>query len=72
MPLGSASLFEGLLRTPAFLQHVFGFSRHRVAEYRGLAALIAIPYSYTAPSSYIDTNVKGTLNVVQAAIHGPP
>ncbi len=32
-----------------------------------LAALIAIPYSYIAPSSYIDTNVHGTLNVVQAA-----
>ena len=32
-----------------------------------LAALIAIPYSYVAPSSYIDTNIKGTLNVVQAA-----
>jgi NAD dependent epimerase/dehydratase len=32
-----------------------------------LAALIAIPYSYYAPSSYVDTNVKGTLNVVQAA-----
>ena len=32
-----------------------------------LAALIAIPYSYTAPGSYIDTNVTGTLNVVQAA-----
>lgn len=32
-----------------------------------LAALIAIPYSYSAPESYIDTNVKGTLNVVQAA-----
>lgn len=32
-----------------------------------LAALIAIPYSYTAPESYIDTNVKGTLHVVQAA-----
>ena len=32
-----------------------------------LAALIAIPYSYVAPSSYIDTNVKGTLNIVQAA-----
>lgn len=32
-----------------------------------LAALIAIPYSYTAPSSYVDTNVTGTLNVVQAA-----
>lgn len=32
-----------------------------------LAALIAIPYSYVAPASYIDTNVTGTLNVVQAA-----
>jgi dTDP-glucose 4,6-dehydratase len=32
-----------------------------------LAALIAIPYSYTAPESYVETNVKGTLNVVQAA-----
>jgi NAD dependent epimerase/dehydratase len=33
-----------------------------------LAALIAIPYSYVAPDSYVDTNVKGTLNVVQAAL----
>lgn len=32
-----------------------------------LAALIAIPYSYHSPDTYIDTNVKGTLNVVQAA-----
>ncbi len=32
-----------------------------------LAALIAIPYSYIAPDSYIDTNIKGTLNIVQAA-----
>lgn len=32
-----------------------------------LAALIAIPYSYHSPETYIDTNVKGTLNVVQAA-----
>lgn len=32
-----------------------------------LAALIAIPYSYLAPDSYIDTNVRGTLNVLQAA-----
>lgn len=32
-----------------------------------LAALIAIPYSYTAPESYIQTNVIGTLNVLQAA-----
>jgi NAD dependent epimerase/dehydratase len=32
-----------------------------------LAALIGIPYSYVAPQSYVDTNVTGTLNVVQAA-----
>ena len=32
-----------------------------------LAALIAIPYSYHSPDAYVDTNVKGTLNVVQAA-----
>lgn len=32
-----------------------------------LAALISIPYSYRAPQSYIDTNVAGTLNIVQAA-----
>ncbi|MCF8067732.1 MAG: NAD-dependent 4,6-dehydratase LegB [Desulfobacterales bacterium] len=32
-----------------------------------LAALIGIPYSYHSPSTYIDTNVKGTLNVLQAA-----
>ena len=32
-----------------------------------LAALIAIPYSYLAPSSYVDTNIKGTLNVLQTA-----
>ena len=32
-----------------------------------LAALIAIPFSYQSPDSYIDTNVKGTLNVLQAA-----
>jgi NAD dependent epimerase/dehydratase len=32
-----------------------------------LAALIAIPYSYTAPESYVDTNILGTLNICQAA-----
>jgi len=32
-----------------------------------LAALIAIPYSYLAPDSYVDTNIKGTLNICQAA-----
>lgn len=33
-----------------------------------LAALIAIPYSYEAPDSYVDTNVKGALNICQAAM----
>jgi NAD dependent epimerase/dehydratase len=32
-----------------------------------LAALIAIPYSYRSPDTYLDTNIKGTLNVLQAA-----
>src|SRR5262249_35046897 len=32
-----------------------------------LAALIAIPFSYHAPEAYVDTNIKGTLNVMQAA-----
>lgn len=35
-----------------------------------LAALIAIPYSYAAPSSYVETNVQGTLNVLQACLRG--
>ncbi|MFZ5906253.1 MAG: NAD-dependent 4,6-dehydratase LegB [Nitrospirota bacterium] len=33
-----------------------------------LAALIAIPYSYIAPDSFVDTNIKGTLNICQAAL----
>jgi NAD dependent epimerase/dehydratase len=33
-----------------------------------LAALIAIPYSYVAPDSYVDTNIKGILNICQAAM----
>ena len=33
-----------------------------------LAALIAIPYSYKAPESYVDTNIKGTLNICEAAL----
>ncbi len=33
-----------------------------------LAALIAIPFSYHSPDSYVDTNIKGTLNVLQAAM----
>ena len=33
-----------------------------------LAALIAIPYSYLAPRSYLDTNISGTLNILEAAM----
>ena len=33
-----------------------------------LAALIAIPYSYTAPQSYVDTNIQGTLNICEASL----
>ncbi len=33
-----------------------------------LAALIAIPYSYSAPESFVDTNIRGTLNVLQACL----
>lgn len=36
-----------------------------------LAALIAIPYSYVAPDSYVDTNVKGTLNICEAVRENP-
>lgn len=32
-----------------------------------LASLIAIPYSYHSPDTYVDTNIKGTLNILQAA-----
>ncbi len=32
-----------------------------------LAALISIPFSYHSPDSYLDTNIKGTLNILQAA-----
>lgn len=37
-----------------------------------LAALIAIPFSYHSPDSYVDTNIKGTLNVLQAARESEP
>ena len=38
-----------------------------MAQVFHLAALIAIPFSYHSPDSYVDTNIKGTLNVLQAA-----
>lgn len=47
------------------------FCRHLVKDCETiyhLAALIAIPYSYVAPESYVDTNIKGTLNMCQAAL----
>lgn len=56
-------IVNGDIRDSAFCRHIV----------RGcdtvfhLAALIAIPYSYVAPESYVDTNVKGTLNMCQAA-----
>jgi nucleoside-diphosphate-sugar epimerase len=34
-----------------------------------LAALIGIPYSYSAPESYVNTNIKGTLNIMQACLN---
>jgi NAD dependent epimerase/dehydratase len=57
-------IVTGDIRDPHFCRNVtkgIDFVFH-------LAALIAIPYSYVAPESYIDTNVKGTLNICQAAI----
>lgn len=53
----------GDVRDPYFCKHI---SRD-VDTIFHLAALIAIPYSYIAPDSYVDTNIKGTLNICQAA-----
>lgn len=53
----------GDVRDPAFCREV---SRGTGTIFH-LAALIAIPYSYIAPDSYVDTNIKGTLNMLQAA-----
>lgn len=53
----------GDVRDAAFCRHI---SRD-VDTIFHLAALIAIPYSYVAPESYVDTNITGTLNMCQAA-----
>jgi NAD dependent epimerase/dehydratase len=53
----------GDVRDPHYCRH----ATRGVDTVFHLAALIAIPYSYVAPDSYIDTNVKGTLNICQAA-----
>jgi len=53
----------GDVRDPHFCKHI----TKDVDMIFHLAALIAIPYSYVAPDSYVDTNIKGTLNICQAA-----
>jgi len=56
-------VLSGDIRDPHYCKHI----SKDVDTIFHLAALIAIPYSYIAPDSYIDTNVKGTLNICQAA-----
>ncbi len=56
-------IVSGDIRDSHFCKHI----TKGVDEIFHLAALIAIPYSYVAPDSYVDTNVKGTLNICQAA-----
>lgn len=60
---GSVTLERGDIRDAAF---VAGLAEGRDVIFH-LAALIAIPYSYVAAQSYIDTNVTGTLNILEAA-----
>ena len=56
-------VISGDVRDPHFCKHI----TKDIEIVFHLAALIAIPYSYVAPDSYVDTNVKGTLNICQAA-----
>lgn len=56
-------IISGDIRDPYFCKHI----SKDIDIIFHLAALIAIPYSYIAPDSYVDTNVKGTLNICQAA-----
>ena len=60
---GRFEVFAGDIRDP----HGVRTAMKQCDTVMHLAALIAIPYSYHSPDTYIDTNVKGTLNVVQAA-----
>jgi NAD dependent epimerase/dehydratase len=60
--MGQVEVVLGDVRDPG---SVLGLVRGCEAVYH-LAALIAIPYSYTAPRSYVDTNVIGTLHVLEA------
>lgn len=62
--LASMEVVTGDIRDPHFVKNI----TRDVDVVFHLAALIAIPYSYVAPDSYIQTNVTGTLNIVQAAL----
>lgn len=62
--LDSVEVLNGDIRDPHYCKHI----TKDVDIVFHLAALIAIPYSYIAPSSYVDTNVTGTLNIVQACL----
>ncbi|MBC7744366.1 MAG: SDR family NAD(P)-dependent oxidoreductase [Flavobacterium sp.] len=61
--LSKAEIFAGDIRDPNGVRTAM----KDIDVVFHLAALIAIPFSYHSPDSYIDTNVKGTLNIVQAA-----
>ena len=60
---GKVNLVRGDVRDAAFIDRLV--HGHEIVFH--LAALIAIPYSYVAPQSYVETNVLGTLNVLEAA-----
>ena len=62
--LSDIEVLTGDVRDPHYCKHI----TQGVDVIFHLAALIAIPYSYVAPGSYVDTNVNGTLNICQAAI----
>lgn len=61
--LSQIEIFSGDVRDPNGVREAM----KGVDEVFHLAALIAIPFSYHSPDSYVDTNIKGTLNVLQAA-----
>jgi dTDP-glucose 4,6-dehydratase len=60
---GQFELFSGDIRDPYGVKEAM----RGCDAVMHLAALIAIPFSYNSPDTYVDTNVKGTLNVLQAA-----
>ena len=61
--MGHVDVFCGDIRDPNGVRTAM----RGVDQVFHLAALIAIPFSYHSPDSYVDTNIKGTLNVLQAA-----